>query len=46
MQTAPSLTAEINQGKLRPYRPAGSYESVSRRVDGAFLIYARYLGGP
>lgn len=42
---SPALTTEINHGKHRPYRPAGSFESVSRQVDGMFRVYARYVGG-
>jgi hypothetical protein len=40
----PAIISEINHGKLRPYRPAGAYESVSRKVTGVFQVYARYVG--
>lgn len=45
LKAAPALATEINHGKLRPYQPAGSYEAVSRQVDGMFRVYARYVGG-
>ncbi len=44
LKTTPALATEINQGKLRPYQPAGTYEAVSRQVDGLFRVYARYIG--
>lgn len=42
--SAPAIVSEINHGKLRPYRPAGAYECVSRKAAGVFQIYARYVG--
>jgi hypothetical protein len=42
--STPAIISEINHGKLRPYRPAGAYECVSRKAAGVFQIYARYVG--
>ena len=44
VRRSPALPTEINQGKHRPYQPPGSFESVSRQLDGVFRIYARYVG--
>jgi hypothetical protein len=27
------------------FAPAGSFEAVTRKVDGEYRVYARYLGG-
>jgi hypothetical protein len=40
-----SLTTRINQGRSW-WKPAGSFEAVSRFVDGRLHIYARYVGPP
>lgn len=38
------MATQINAGKLRPYRPAGSFEAVARNKNGVYAIYARYVG--
>lgn len=38
------LANQINRGKARPYRPAGSFEAVARNHDGVLTIYARFVG--
>jgi hypothetical protein len=35
----------IRRGGLAAYRPDGSFEAVSRTVDGEYRVYARYVGG-
>lgn len=34
----------IREGRLAPYRPAGSFEAALRVVDGVNVTYARYVG--
>jgi hypothetical protein len=36
---------QIRAGLLVPYRPAGAFEAVSRKVDGKYRVYARFVGG-
>jgi hypothetical protein len=40
------LADRIKSGKFRQYQPAGSFEAVSRHINGVFTIYARYIGEP
>lgn len=42
--SARSRAHQIRQGVLAAYRPAGHFEAVARTVDGAYVIYARYVG--
>lgn len=39
-----SMASAIRTARLRPYAPAGSFEAVSRKVDGEYRVYARYVG--
>lgn len=39
-----SMASAIRTARLRAYAPAGSFEAVSRKVDGEFRVYARYVG--
>lgn len=40
------LAAQIKKGIIEAYRPAGSFEAVSRPVDRVTTVYARYVGEP
>lgn len=42
--SASSYARQINAALLAQYAPAGSYEAVSRTVDGERRVYARYVG--
>lgn len=39
----PSLVSRINGG-VSWWGPAGSFEAVSRQIDGSLAIWARYVG--
>lgn len=41
---ASSAANYIRNAKGSAYGPAGSFEAVSRKVDGEFRVYARFLG--
>ncbi len=41
---AKSMAHDIKTGVLRAFLPAGSFTAVSRKVDGEFRVYARYVG--
>lgn len=43
---SPTLAQLIKNGKLVAYRPAGSFESVTRGISNgrAAKVYARYVG--
>ena len=43
---ASALATRIRKGGAKYWRPAGSFEAVSRRADTAFRVYARYVGQP
>lgn len=43
-QTAASIARQIKRAVLSAYMPAGSFEAVSRTVDGESRVYARYVG--
>lgn len=43
-QAARSAANLIRNGRLAAYLPAGSFEAMSRTVNGEFRIYARYVG--
>ncbi|KIF67582.1 hypothetical protein HY68_01365 [Streptomyces sp. AcH 505] len=42
--SAGSTARLIKRGALLSYAPPGSFEAVSRAIDGEFRIYARYIG--
>jgi hypothetical protein len=44
VNSSSSMAYAIRKGNLSAYAPAGSFESVSRNVDGEHLVYARYVG--
>lgn len=39
-----SLAGNIKKGLQLAFQPAGSFEAVSRKVDGEIRVYARYVG--
>lgn len=41
---ADMLAANIKRGKPVVFAPKGSFEAVSRRINGEFFLYARYVG--
>lgn len=41
---ASALATRIRKGGAKYWQPAGSFEAVSRRADGAYRVYARYVG--
>lgn len=42
--TGKSIATRIRQGKSSVFAPAGSFEAVTRDVDGKRVIYVRYVG--
>lgn len=42
--SANSIAHMIRRARCDAYAPAGSFEAVSRRVDGEYCVYARYIG--
>ncbi|MEU3851785.1 hypothetical protein [Streptomyces sp. NPDC029554] len=42
--TAATSAYNIRVAKSAAYAPAGSFEAVSRSVDGEYRVYARYVG--
>lgn len=42
--TAGSIAYAVKNGTMGPYRPAGTFEAASRKVDGEYRCYARYVG--
>lgn len=43
--SANSIAYMIRHARCDAYAPAGSFESVSRRVDGEYCVYARKATG-
>lgn len=41
-----SLALRIRGGRLKAYRPIGAFEAAQRLIDGRYVTYARYVGGP
>lgn len=41
---AASIAYHMKIGTSPAFRPEGSFEAVSRNVDGKYRIYARYIG--
>lgn len=39
-----SLAGHIKSAAIAAFRPAGSYEAVTRTVEGVVRIYARHVG--
>jgi hypothetical protein len=39
-----SAAYQIRNAELGPYSPVGAFESVSRKVDGGYWVFARYVG--
>lgn len=39
-----SLASQIRDGLYPAFRPAGSFEAVSRSLEGVVVTYARYVG--
>jgi hypothetical protein len=39
-----AMATQISTGLHSCFRPAGSFEAVSRQSDGIRTVYARYLG--
>lgn len=45
-ESARSMAYFINRAvRVKAYEPAGSFEAVSRKIDGETHVYARYVGG-
>ena len=42
--TASSMATSIKSGRLAVYRPGGSFEAITRKVDGEVRVYARFVG--
>lgn len=42
--SAASIAHQVRRGTLNAYRPRGSFEAVTRTVDGEHRVYARYVG--
>ena len=42
--TANSLAVTIKRGTRKGFGPAGSFESVTRSLDGKGIVYARFVG--
>lgn len=41
LKTQSSLATSINQGRIKGSEPAGSFEAVTRTVDGETRLYVR-----
>lgn len=44
--SAGSMARTIRTAALTAYEPEESFEAVSRRIDGQYYVYARYVGEP
>lgn len=42
---AASMAGRVRTGVIAAMRPPGTFDAVSRTVDGEFRVYARYVGG-
>jgi len=42
---AGQLAANIRRGKVGGVRPDEDFDAMSRKVDGEYRVYARYVGG-
>lgn len=42
--TATSIAWQIRNGALVAYAPKGTYEATRRSEEGAYWVYARYVG--
>lgn len=42
--TAGSTAHQIRTARLKPYAPVGAFEARSRKVDGEYRVYARFVG--
>jgi len=40
-----SIAHQIRKGRISAYAPTGSFEAVSRTVEGKHIVWARYIGG-
>lgn len=40
---ASTMKSRINEGCFGWSKPAGSFEAVIRRIDGQYVVYARYV---
>lgn len=40
-----SIATRIRQGRSSVFTPKGSFEAVTREVDGKLVIFVRYVGG-
>lgn len=38
-----SCAQQIRTGRLVAYNPAGTFEAVGRTVEGAYVVFARYI---
>ena len=41
---ATSTASRIRRGGAKYWQPKGAFEAVSRRVNNAYCVYARYVG--
>ena len=39
-----SVASNIKRGRPVAYQPAGSFDAVSRKINGELILFARYLG--
>jgi hypothetical protein len=44
VRTARGIASGINTATLTAFRPAGTYEAVSRMINNRCFVYARYVG--
>lgn len=42
--TAYTAAASICHGRAKAFRPAGTFEAVTRTIDGESVVYARFVG--
>lgn len=40
-----SMVVYVKKGLAKAYEPAGTFEAVSRSMDGQYHLFARYVGG-
>lgn len=43
-QGARNAAHQIRGGRILAYLPAGTFDAVSREIDGEFRVYARFIG--
>lgn len=41
-----SMARAVRKGVSKTWQPAGDFEALSRKVDGEYRVYARYVPDP